>query len=76
MKYGKADANYAIATKWVQLQHEKKPVSNLTSMQSVDCEQTFRKVIEIFIPQECAMSWPVSNKYDYQIYKGREMHRH
>ena len=52
MKYGRADANYAIATKWVQLQHEKKPVSNLTSMQSVDCEQTFRKVIEIFIPQE------------------------
>ena len=46
------DANYAMLTKRVQLQHEKKPVSNLLSMQSVGFEQTFMKFIEIFIKQE------------------------
>ena len=46
------DANYAMLTKRVQLQHEKKPVSNLLSMQSVGFEQTFMKFIEIFIQQE------------------------
>ena len=35
------NANYAILTKQVKLQHEKKPVSNLLSMQSVGLEQTF-----------------------------------
>ena len=46
------DANYAMLTKRVQLQHEKKPVSNLLSMQSVGFEQTFMKFIEILIQQE------------------------
>ena len=44
--------NYAILTKRVKLQHEKKPISNLLSMQSVGSKQTFMKFIEIFIPQE------------------------
>ena len=35
-----------------QLQHEKKCVFNLKSMQSVGFEQTFTKFIDIFIPQE------------------------
>ena len=35
MKYAKTDANYAILTKRVKLEREKKPVLNLTSMQSV-----------------------------------------
>ena len=52
MKYAPIDANYAILTKGVKLQHEKKPVSNLLSMQSVGFEQTFMKFIKIFIPQE------------------------
>ena len=37
MKNAKTDANYAVIKKRVKLQHEKKPVSNL-SMQSVDFE--------------------------------------
>ena len=43
-----ADANYAILNTWVKLQHERKPVSNLLSMQSLGFEQTFVKFIEIF----------------------------
>ena len=43
MKHARTDANYAILTKWVKMQHEKKPVSNLLSMQSVDFEQTFMR---------------------------------
>ena len=46
------DANYTILTKRVKLQHEKKPLSNLLSIQSVGFEQTFMKFIEIFIPEE------------------------
>ena len=46
------DANYTILTKWFKQQHEKKPVSNLLSMQSVGFEQTFMKFIEVFISQE------------------------
>ena len=38
MKNAKTDANYAVIKKRVKLQHEKKPVSNLLSMQSVDFE--------------------------------------
>ena len=72
MKQAKTDANHAILTKRVKIRHEKKPVSNLLSMQRVDFEQTFMK----FSDSECVMSWPVSNKYIYEIYKGREMHRH
>ena len=52
MKHARTDANYAILTKHVKLQHEKKPVSNLLSMQSVGLEETFIKCIEIFILQE------------------------
>ena len=44
--------NYAILTKQLKLQHEKKPVSSLISMQSVGFEQTFMKFVEIFILQE------------------------
>ena len=47
-----ADVNCAILTKCVKLQLEKKPVSNLISMQSVGFEQIFMKFTEIFIPQE------------------------
>ena len=52
MKHARTDAYYAILTKWVKLQHEKKPLSNLLSMQSVGIEQTFLKFIEIFVLQE------------------------
>ena len=52
MKHARADANYTILTKRVKLQHEKKPVSNLLSMQSVGFEETFMKFIEILVPQE------------------------
>ena len=52
MKHATIDANYAILTKRVILQHEKKPASNLLSMQSVGFELTFMKFIEIFVPQE------------------------
>ena len=52
LKHATTDANYAILTKQVKQQHEKKPVSNLLSMQSVGFEQTFMKFIEIFILQE------------------------
>ena len=52
MKHARTDVNYAILTKRVKLQHEKKPVSNLKSMLSVDIEQTFMKFTEIFVPQE------------------------
>ena len=52
MKHATIDANYAKLTKWVKLQYEKKPVSNILSMQIVAFEQTFMKFIEIFVPQE------------------------
>ena len=47
MKHVRTDANYAILTKWIKLQHKKKPVLNL-SVQSVDFEQIFMKFIEIW----------------------------
>ena len=52
MKPERTDANYAILTKRIKQQHEKKPVLNLLSMQSLGFEQTFTKFIEIFVPQE------------------------
>ena len=70
MKHARADANYAILTKRVKLQHEKKPVINLISMQSVGFEQTFMKFTEIMILQESC------HNALCEIYKGREMHRH
>ena len=51
MKHARTDANDAIFTKSVKLQHEKKPVSNLISMQSAGFEQKFMKS-KIFIPQK------------------------
>ena len=52
MKHARTNANYARLTTYVKLRHEKKPVSNLLSMQSVDLQQTFMKFIEIFVLQE------------------------
>ena len=46
------DVNCAILTTQVKLQNEKKPVSNLKSVQSVGFGQTFTEFIEIFVPQE------------------------
>ena len=45
MKHARRDANYAILTKLVKLQDEKKPVSNLLSMKSAGFEQTFTEFI-------------------------------
>ena len=47
--HASTDANYAKLNKRVKQQHEKKPVSNLLSMQSVGFDQTLNKFIEIFI---------------------------
>ena len=52
MKHTRTDVNYAILTKQVKQQHEKKPVSNLKCMQKVGFKQTFTKFSEIFIPKE------------------------
>ena len=45
MKHARRDANYAILTKLVKLEDEKKLVSNLLSMQSAGFEQTLMKFI-------------------------------
>ena len=45
MKHARTDANYAILIKRVKLQHEKKLVPNLLSMQSVDFEQTLMNLL-------------------------------
>ena len=52
MKHARTDANYPILTKRAKLKHEKKPISNLKSIESVSLEQTYTKFIEIFVPQE------------------------
>ena len=52
MKHGRKNASYIVLTKRVKLQHEKKPVLNVISKQSVGFEQTIGKLIKIFIPQE------------------------
>ena len=46
MKYASTGINYAISTKQVRVQPEKKPLSNLKSMQ---IEQIFMKFIKIFV---------------------------
>ena len=46
-KHASTGTNYAILTKHVKVQYEKKPVSNLKSMQIVSFEQTSTKFIEI-----------------------------
>ena len=52
MKHTRADENYPILIERVKLQHEKRPASNLKSIESVGFELTFKKFIEIFVPQE------------------------
>ena len=52
MKHARTDTNYAILSKLVKLQDEKKPVSNLLRMQSTGFEQTFTKLLD----SRCAMS--------------------
>ena len=46
MKHVRIVANYVILTKWIKLQH----VSNLRSLQNLGFEQTSKKFIEIFVP--------------------------
>ena len=46
----RSKVNYVILTKRVIVQHEKKTVSNLRSMQRVGFEQTCAKSFEIFVP--------------------------
>ena len=50
MKHARTGTNYAILTKQVKVQHEKKPVLNLKSMQIVGFEQTYTKFVEAFFP--------------------------
>ena len=50
MKDTRADTNYPVLIKRVKLQHKKKPVLNLRSIESVGFQQTFTKFIEIFVP--------------------------
>ena len=52
MKHARTDANYPILTKRIELQHDKKPVLNLKSIESIGFDQIFKKFIEIFIPQK------------------------
>ena len=49
MKHAGAGANYVMFTKLINLQHEKKPVLNLESMEDVGFEQTSTIFIEIFV---------------------------
>ena len=49
MKHVSTGTNYTMLTKRVKVQDEKKPVSNLKSMQIVGFEQTTTKFIEIFV---------------------------
>ena len=51
MKHTRIDTDYPILTKRVKLQHEKKPVLNLKSIESVGFEQTLTKFTEIFVSQ-------------------------
>ena len=51
MKHVRSDTNYPKLTKRIRLQHEKKPVLNLKSVESVGFEQTFPNFFEIFVPQ-------------------------
>ena len=51
MKHAKIDTNYPILTKRVKLEHEKKLVLNLKSIESAGFEQTLTKFIEIFVSQ-------------------------
>ena len=50
-KHANTGTNYAILTKRVKVKHEKKPISNLKTMQT-SFEKTSTKSIEIFVPWE------------------------
>ena len=52
MKHTRTDANYPMIIKPVKPQHNKKPVLNLKSIESVGFVQTFTKPIEIFVLQK------------------------
>ena len=52
MKHASTGTNYAILTKRVYVQHEKKPVPNLRSIHSVVFDQASTKFIDIFVPSE------------------------
>ena len=52
MKRTKTDANYAILTKQVKLQHEKKPVSNLKSTQRVGFMQTLQNLLRFLFHEK------------------------
>ena len=76
MKHARTGANYIILTKQIKLHFEKKLVLNTKSMQNAGFEQTFMKSIEIFVLYReknvmetisCALFWPISNKYIYEI---------
>ena len=51
-KHPSTGTNYAISTKQVKVQHEKKPVSNLKVIQILGFEQTSTKSIVILDPEE------------------------
>ena len=50
MNHTSTGTTYVILTKQVKVQHEKKPVSDLKSMQILRFEQISTKFIEIFFP--------------------------
>ena len=52
MKHTRTDANFPVFTKPVKLQHKKKPVLNLKSIESRGFVQTFTKSVEIFVAQK------------------------
>ena len=49
MKHESKGTNFAILTKWVKVQHETKPATNLKCMHIVGFEQRPTKFIEIFV---------------------------
>ena len=52
MKHATSSTTYAILTKRVKLQHEKKHESNLKSIKSTGFEHISRKYLEIFVLYE------------------------
>ena len=52
MQHATTSTAYAILTKQVKLQHEKKHKSNLKSIKSIGFEEISRKCNEIFVSKE------------------------
>ena len=52
MKHASTGTNYVVLTKQIKVEHQKKLVSNLKSMQIIGFEQTSMKFIEIFVLSE------------------------